>query len=242
MKENITSSPSDVLFSWSGGKDSALALHELIHTENQRVSFLITTVTEEYRRISMHGVRVELLEEQANALGLPLKKIMIQSRSTNEDYEKRMGDVLRHAKSQGIRSVAFGDIFLEDLRLYRENNLARIQMNALFPLWKRDTKKLAASFIELGFKAILTCVDTHALDASFAGREYNEELLADLPSSVDPCGENGEFHSFVYGGPIFQKEIRVSRGEVVLRDNRFCFCDLLPEQAPASECIQETSS
>jgi len=139
-----------------------------------------------------------------------------------------MGRLLAQYKSNGINHVVFGDIFLEDLRVYREDNLAKLEMNAVFPLWKKDTALLAQSFIDLGFRAVITCVDTHCLDADFAGREYDRSFLSDLPSSVDPCGENGEFHTFVYAGPVFSREIRVTRGETVLRDGRFCFCDLLP--------------
>lgn len=226
-KNSISPLPS-VIFSWSGGKDCAMALYGLIHSGHHRVTSLLTTVTQENDRISMHGVRATLLDTQAKALGLPLEKVLIENHSSNDGYEKSMGRVLRRVKSSGVHFVGFGDIFLEDLRVYRERNLARLQMNALFPLWMQKSKKLAASFIDLGFKAILTCVDTQHLDAGFTGREYNEALLSDLPSSVDPCGENGEFHTFVYAGPIFREEIPVTRGEVILRDDRFCFCDLLP--------------
>jgi uncharacterized protein (TIGR00290 family) len=177
----------------------------------------------------MHGVRTTLLEQQAKALNLPLEKVFITKNSSNKDYEEKMTQVLTHFKEDGINSIVFGDIFLEDVRKYRENNLAKLKMDAVFPLWKKDSKQLANSFIDLGFKAIITCVDTKFLDVSFTGREFDKALLSDLPSSVDPCGENGEFHTFVYGGPIFNREISVKRGEIVLRDERFCFCDLLPE-------------
>ena len=218
-----------VLFCWSGGKDSALALHEIINSGSHSVVALLTTVTEDYDRISMHGVRTSLLEQQAKTLNLPLEKISIMKHSSNEDYEAKMTQVLNHFKKDGINSVIFGDIFLEDVRKYRENNLAKLQMQAIFPLWKKDSKQLANLFIDLGFKAVITCVDTKFLDASFTGREFDKALLSDLPSSVNSCGENGEFHTFVYAGPIFNREIPVTRGEIVLRDKRFCFCDLLPE-------------
>jgi uncharacterized protein (TIGR00290 family) len=217
-----------VLFCWSGGKDSALALYEIMNSGSHSVMALLTTVTEDYDRISMHGVRTALLEQQAKALNLPLEKVFISKQSSNEDYEEKMTKVLKHFKNGGTYSVGFGDIFLEDLRKYRENNLAKLQMNAIFPLWKKDSKQLANSFIDLGFKAIITCVDTKFLDASFTGREFNKTFLSDLPSSVDPSGENGEFHTFVYAGPLFDREISVTRGEIVLKDERFCFCDLLP--------------
>lgn len=139
-----------------------------------------------------------------------------------------MSRVLTQYKNRGISTVVFGDLFLEDIRMYREDNLAKIRMNAIFPLWGKDTYSLANTFIDLGFRAIITCVDIKVLDASFAGREYDRSFLADLPSSVDPCGENGEFHTFVYTGPIFSREIPVARGEIMLRDGRFCYCDLLP--------------
>lgn len=218
-----------VLFCWSSGKDSALALSEILSCRDiYSVVSLLTTVTEDYDRVSMHGVRNDLLEQQSASLNIPLHKVIIQKDSTNDDYEAKMRDVLHLFKKQGVIAVVFGDIFLEDLRKYREDNMAKLGMNALFPLWKRDTKLLAQSFIDSGFKAIISCVDTKVLDSSFAGREFDSQFLSDLPASVDPCGENGEFHTFVYDGPIFEKKITVSRGEIVLRDERFCFCDLLP--------------
>ncbi len=221
MKEKL-------LFCWSGGKDSAFALHEIIKSDNYSVQALLSTVTEDYDRISMHGVRCSLLEKQAAALGFPLEKVLISKKSSNEEYEKKVEEVLSKFKINGTSLAAFGDIFLEDLRIYRENNLSKLQMNAIFPLWKKDSLLLANRFIDEGFKAIITCVDTKVLDKSFAGRKYDRALLADLPSNVDPCGENGEFHSFVYAGPIFNNEIPVERGETVMRDEWFCFCDLLP--------------
>ena len=229
LQQEIPLTTQKVLFCWSGGKDSALALYEIINSDSHRVIALLTTVTENYDRISMHGVRTSLLEQQAKTLNLPLEKVFIMKHSSNEDYEAKMTQVLNHFKNDGINSVVFGDIFLEDVRKYRENNLAKLQMCAVFPLWKKDPKQLANSFVDLGFKAIITCVDTKFLDASFTGREFDKALLSDLPSSVNPCGENGEFHTFVYAGPIFNREIPVARGKTVLKDKRFCFCDLLPE-------------
>jgi uncharacterized protein (TIGR00290 family) len=224
--EQATVNAQKVLFSWSGGKDSALALFELISVGRYSVASLLTTVTENYDRISMHGVRSALLEQQAKAMNLPLEKIFISKESSNDEYEGKMADVLKRFKNSGTNAVVFGDIFLEDLRTYRENNLSKLRMSAVFPLWKKDSDKLARSFINLGFKAIITCVDTKCLDAGFAGREFDEAFLSDLPASADPCGENGEFHSFVYAGPLFAGEIPVTRGEIVLRDERFCYCDL----------------
>jgi len=217
----------DILLSWSGGKDSARALYEIQKANSRGVAALITTITEDYDRISMHGVRRALLEQQAEALGLPLKKVFIPKDSTNATYESRMRALLEEGRREGIDTVAFGDIFLEDLKLYREKNLAQIGMKAIFPIWKRDTQELAASFIQLGFKAVVVCVDTNVLDSSFAGRAIDKEFLQDLPANVDPCGENGEFHSFVYDGPNFQQKVGHALGEVVRKD-RFCFCDLLP--------------
>jgi len=218
-----------VLFCWSGGKDSALALHSLLRQGEVRVAALLTTVTEGYDRISMHGVRRELLRRQAEALRLPLQEVLIPPQCVNPVYEARMEEAMRHYLPLGIRRVAFGDIFLEDLRVYREKNLARLEMQAIFPLWKRDTRQLIRDFHAFGFRAVTACVDPRVLDASFAGRELNESFFADLPRGVDPCGENGEFHTFVFDGPIFERTVRFTVGEVVQRDS-FVFCDLLPEK------------
>lgn len=221
-----------VIVSWSGGKDSARAYYEFRKAKNHEVLALLTTVTEGYDRISMHGVRRSLLEEQAAALGLPVEKIYITRKASNEEYEAKMKETLLHYKKLGVLSVLIGDIFLEDLRRYREQKLSEIGMNGIFPIWKRDTTDLAHSFIELGFKAIITCIDFHVLDKEFVGREFDQRFLSDLPAGVDPCGENGEFHSFVYDGPIFRWPIAHQKGEIVLRDNRFYFCDLLPASPP----------
>jgi uncharacterized protein (TIGR00290 family) len=217
----------DIFLSWSGGKDSSLALYEIQKAGTHNVAALLTTITEDYDRISMHGVRVALLEQQAESLGLPLKKILIPKDSTNEVYEARMRALLEAGLRDGIDTVAFGDIFLEDLKIYREKNLAQLDMKGLFPIWKRDSAELAQTFIKMGFKAVLACIDTAHLDPSFAGRAYDQDLLRDLPPNVDPCGENGEFHSFAFDGPIFKHRINHTVGEVVRRD-RYCFCDLVP--------------
>ncbi len=217
----------DIFLSWSGGKDSSLALYEIRKAGLHNVAALLTTITEDYDRISMHGVRVSLLEQQAESLGLPLRKILIPKDSSNEVYEARMRALLEEGLREGVDTVAFGDIFLEDLKIYRENNLARLKMSGLFPIWKRDSAELAQTFIDLGFKAVLACIDTQYLDPSFAGRQYDKDLLRDLPPGVDPCGENGEFHSFAYDGPIFKHPIAHTIGEVVRRD-RYVFCDLVP--------------
>jgi uncharacterized protein (TIGR00290 family) len=229
----IISMDEKTLFSWSGGKDSAMALHELQKTSGCEISALLTTVTEEYDRISMHGVRRILLEQQAESLGLPLEKIYITKNASNGEYETKMREKLMDCRRRGVSSVVFGDIFLEDLKKYREENLSKIGMKGIFPLWKRDTTELANTFTDLGFKAVITCVDSRVLDKTFVGRLYDKKFLADLPSSVDPCGENGEFHSFVYDGPIFREMIALTPGEVVLRDDRFYFCDLIPAKGIA---------
>ena len=220
-----------VLFTWSGGKDSAMALYELQREKRYEVAALLTTVTEDYDRISMHGVRHVLLQQQATSLGYPLEIVYLSKNSSNEEYEARLKEKLSQYKARGISFVVFGDIFLEDLRKYRENNLAQVGMKGVFPIWKRDTRELAHTFINLGFKAIITCVDSNALDKRFVGRAYDEQFLSELPASIDPCGENGEFHSFVYDGPIFRERIPFRKGRVVLRDNRFYFCDLMPVQS-----------
>ncbi len=216
-----------ILFCWSGGKDSAMALAELLRAGNHQIAALLTTVTEDYDRVSMHGVRCALLEAQAAALGLPLHIVRIPAACTNEIYETSMKEAMEVFLAQGVRRVAFGDLYLADVREYRERNLARAGMEAIFPLWQRDTAQLARAFIAQGYRAALTCVDTRKLDASFAGREFDESLLGDLPPGVDPCGENGEFHSFVFDGPIFRHPIAFTRGVSVSRDS-FCFTDLLP--------------
>jgi len=221
--------PEKVLFSWSGGKDSALALREILNNGEFEIAALLTTVTADYDRISMHGVRRVLLEQQANSLGFPLEIVSISKGSSNEEYEANMRRVLSKHLAAGISSVAIGDVFLEDVRQYRENNLSKIGMKGIFPLWKRDTRRLVHTFIDLGFEAIITCVDSQALSKDNAGRVLDGQFVDELPPSVDPCGENGEYHSFVYDGPIFRNKVEHTVGEVVLRDNRFYYCDLVPQ-------------
>jgi uncharacterized protein (TIGR00290 family) len=216
-----------IILSWSGGKDCALACYLIQGTREYEIAALLTTITEPYDRVSMHGVRRILIEQQAESLGLPLETVYIPTDSTNEDYEQRMEEVLLGFREHNVTAVAFGDVFLEDVRKYREGNLARAGMEAVFPLWRKDTAELAGEFIGMGFEAIVTCVDSRVLDPSFIGREINHDFISGLPSGVDPVGENGEFHSFVFNGPIFTRKINVSVGEVVIRDS-FCFCDLLP--------------
>lgn len=214
-----------VALSWSGGKDSALALWTLRESQAVDPQLLLTTVTEGYERISMHGVRRSLLAEQAAAVGLPLLEISIPQKCTNEFYEARMAQAFAEAPLSGIDTVAFGDLFLEDVRAYREGRLARAGRHASFPLWQRDTTRLARTFVDAGFGAVIVCVDPAQLDPSFAGRRYDHRLLDDLPPTVDPCGENGEFHTFVYDGPVFGESVSVSVGETVHRDG-FVFTDL----------------
>ncbi len=217
----------DVILCWSGGKDSALALDRLRQSGRYHVAALLTTVTEDYDRVSMHGVRRVLVERQAAALRLSLQQVRIPAGCVNAHYEERMGTAMAHAHSQGIERVAFGDIFLEDVRQYREANLARAGMQGVFPLWKLPSAELAREFLRLGFQAIVVVVDPSKLDRSFAGRAFDQSFLRDIPAGVDPCGENGEFHTFVWDGPGFRAPVTFRVGEVVLRD-AFYFCDLLP--------------
>jgi uncharacterized protein (TIGR00290 family) len=220
-----TKAEASLALSWSGGKDSALTLLELRVVLGREPCALITTVTHTYNRISMHGVRRELLALQAQALGLPLAEVLIPPSCSNELYETRMREAFAAKRLRSVVEVAFGDLFLEDVRAYREERLAAAGKRGLFPLWGRDTTELARRFIALGFQAVIVCVDPRVLDAAFAGRRYDERLLAELPPGVDLCGENGEFHTFVYGGPIFSRPIACAPGEIVARDG-FVFADL----------------
>ncbi len=226
-----------IVMSWSGGKDSAIALHELLETGAHEVTALMTSVSEEYRRISHHGVREALLDEQANCIGLPLNKIYLPSGDgrgcTNDIYEVIMNKAMAAYRLKGIRGIAFGDLFLQDLREWREASLAKTGMRGIFPLWHRDTDKLAREVIHklarevirLGYKAYLSCVDA-CLGPGYAGRAFDDRLLEQLPPGIDPCGENGEFHTFVYDGPIFRRPVNVGIGEIVVRDERH-YADLL---------------
>jgi len=216
-----------VLVSWSGGKDSAMALWEILKGQHYEVAALVTTVTSDYERISIHGVRRALLKEQANSLGMVLEEVLIPKQATNAQYESSMGAVLSKYHARGVSSVVFGDIFLEDLRSYREETLGHLGLQAMFPIWKVETVELAHRFMDAGFKAITTCVDTNVLGKEFVGRKYDQDFLQELPNGVDACGENGEFHTFVYDGPIFKEPIRLSLGEKVLREGRFYYCDLI---------------
>jgi uncharacterized protein (TIGR00290 family) len=217
-----------VVMSWSGGKDSCRALYDVQRSADYRVIALLTTLTRDYDRISMHGVRRALLEKQAASLGVRLDQVLISKEATNEEYEMKMAEAFSEYRERGIDAIVFGDLFLEDIRSYREQFLARHNMHGLFPVWKRDTTQFIMEFIKLGFKAVVTCVDAKVLDKSFAGRVIDEAFLSSLPAHVDPCGENGEFHSFVFDGPNFAKSVKFSIGEVVSRGS-FWFCDLVPE-------------
>lgn len=218
-----------VLLCWSSGKDSALALYELRRSKEYEVVSLLTTVTEGYDRISLHGVSRTMLRRQVEALGLPLTEVYIPQNASDDDYGTRMTAALRKFQKAGVNRVAFGDIFLADIRQYREDNLRQIGMEGIFPLWGRNTAALARSLITLGFQAITTCVDTRSLSTDFAGRIIDNSFLKALPSGVDPAGENGEFHSFAFAGPVFRKKVAFKPGEMVQRGD-FCFCDLIPEE------------
>ena len=215
---------------WSSGKDSAWALHTVRQAGEFEIVALLTTITGEFGRVAMHAVRESLVEMQAEAAGLPLVKVPIPAACRNEIYERAMGGAMGRARDEGVRHIIFGDLFLEDIRAYRESQLARCEMTAVFPLWRPGTRRLAEEMLGGGLSAYLTCIDPLKLDRSFAGRRFDAALLADLPAGVDPCGENGEFHSFACAGPMFRHPIAVEVGEIVERDG-FVFADLLPQVA-----------
>jgi uncharacterized protein (TIGR00290 family) len=241
MKEKI-------VFCWSGGKDSALALNRILREGQHEVVCLLTTCNEHFQRVSMHGVRLELLERQAEAIGLPLEKIFVSQRSSNEEYQQRMSACLSAHKAQGVTGCAFGDIFLEDLKRWREENLAKMGMRGIFPIWKNDSRELIREFFTLGFGTVICCVNDAWLDETAVGRNIDEEFIRSLPANVDPCGENGEFHSFAFAGPVFKEPVKFKVGEKVYRPvevthptdsayvcpsgptatKGFWFCDLLP--------------
>ncbi len=232
---------------WSGGKDSSLALYHILKDKNYPVKKLLTNINNEFRRISMHGVREELLEHQANAIGIPLQKLVLDDQPSMVEYEKQMMRTINQLQYEGFTHSVFGDIFLEDLKKYRETQLTKASMNAVFPLWKRDTTELIREFIDLGFKAIIVCINEKYLDKRFCGRILDESFITDLPENVDACGENGEFHTFVFNGPIFKHPVAFTKGEIIYRkyaapkqqgdhcfqsspveDYGFYFSDLLP--------------
>ncbi|MEO8238155.1 MAG: diphthine--ammonia ligase [Flavobacterium sp.] len=216
-KYDKVSIPKKALFNWSSGKDSALALYKILQNPEFKIECLLTSVNQQFQRISMHGVRVELLEAQAKSIGLPLKIMQVPEMPTMEVYENVMTKTLTELKEQGITQSVFGDIFLEDLRKYREDKLAQIGFEGVFPIWKIPTKDLIHEFINLGFKTIVVCVNERFLDKSFVGRIIDESFINDLPENVDVCGENGEFHTFSFDGPIFSEPINFEVGEIVYR-------------------------
>jgi len=218
--------PPKAILSWSSGKDSAMALYRTLASKQFEVVCLLTTLSQPFRRVSMHGVREELLDRQAGSLGIHLEKVLIPYPCPNAVYEEKMRNTLSLWKERGVTHVIFGDLFLEDIRRYREANLSQLDLTPVFPIWGTDTTSLAREMLEVGFRAVLTCVDPKKLDGKFAGRQFDSSLLEDLPPMVDPCGENGEFHTFVYDGPIFRESIPVEIGQSVLRDG-FQFADVL---------------
>lgn len=243
MNDNADSA----FMNWSGGKDSALCLYKALQSKQCNIQCLLTNVNASHNRVSMHGVRRSLLEMQAASIGIPLQTIELPEEPTMEEYENIMTKKLHQLKSSGFTKALFGDIFLEDLKNYREQKLKQFDIDCIFPLWKIDTTELIKEFIALGFKAIIVCINENYLDKSFCGRLIDESFINDLPNNVDVCGENGEFHSFVFDGPIFKQPIKFFKGEIVHKkynapkidnDNNqsknniaeygFYFCDLLP--------------
>jgi uncharacterized protein (TIGR00290 family) len=224
--ETNKSSRPKAWLAWSSGKDSAWALHTVRQSGEFEVVSLLTTVNRTYQRVAMHAVRESLLEIQADAAGLPLVKVAVPTPCPNEIYEQAMGEAMERARAEGVRHVIFGDLFLEDIRAYREKQLAACGMTPVFPLWRQDTRELAEEMLAGGLSAYLTCVDPRKLGDEFAGRRFDAELLAAFPPGVDPCGENGEFHTFAYAGPMFREAIPVVVGEIVEREG-FVFADLL---------------
>jgi uncharacterized protein (TIGR00290 family) len=238
-----------VVFCWSGGKDSALALNRVLNDASYEVVALLTTCNEHFERVSMHGVRMALLDRQAQAIGLSLEKVFVSRQSSNEEYQKKMSDCLLAYKARGVTGCVFGDIFLEDLRLWREQNLALVGLRGIFPLWKVASNELIQEFISAKFGSVVCCTNDAYLDESFVGKTIDADFVASLPADVDPCGENGEFHSFAFAGPIFKESVKFQVGEKVYRPleethpavastvcpapgarrtKGFWFCDLLP--------------
>ncbi len=220
-----------LLMAWSGGKDSALCLFRLMGEKRWKVVALLTAITLPYKRVTMHGVREELIFSQAQSLGFPLDFVYINAGCSNEEYELTMACKLESYLRRGVKHVAYGDIFLEEVRHYRERNLAAVNMEGVFPLWGEKTSELAVEFVERGFKGIVTCIDRHFLDGKFLGKTMDRWFMESLPSGVDPCGERGEFHTFVYNGPIFKNPVPFTLGEVAEREGgRFLYLDLLAER------------
>ena len=227
--------PFNTYFNWSTGKDSAMALHRLLQQPEYNVTHLLTSVNAAYGRVSMHGVRVELLQRQMEAIGLPFSVLSLPAEPTNEQYEQIVAARVAELKEGGCTHAAFGDIYLEDLRRYREEQLAKVGLSAVFPLWGENTAALMEHFCTSGFRAVVVCVNASLLDESFVGRELDADFVRDLPPGVDPCGENGEFHTFCYDAPFYREAVPFERGEIVYREydnagsnNGFWFADLLP--------------
>ena len=235
--DSNSTAPPKAWLAWSSGKDSAWALHTVRQSGDFEIVALLTTVNRTHQRVAMHAVRESLLEMQAAATGLPLVKVPIPSPCPNATYEQAMSEAMARAKAEGVWHVVFGDLFLEDIRAYREKQLGACGMTPVFPVWGKDTRKLSEEMLDGGLSAYLTCVDPRKLDRSFAGRRFDADLLAALPSGIDPCGENGEFHTFANDGPMFREKIPVEVGEIVERDS-FVFADLLPAASPAARRIK----
>ena len=230
-----------VFLSWSSGKDSDWALHMLRQQGDCEITGLLTTLNAAFDRVAMHSTRREILEQQAQAAGLPLITVPLPWPCSNADYERIMQDVCRTAVEQGVTAIAFGDLFLEDIRAYRERQLRGTGLEPIFPLWQIPTRRLAEEMISGGLRAKLVCVDPKKLSPDFAGLDFDSQLLADLPAGVDPCGENGEFHTCVYSGPMFSREIPVTCGESVERDG-FCFCDVMTSTGSSKPSHREKVS
>lgn len=244
MNTDTNNKPIPAVFCWSGGKDSSYALHKVITAGVYEVKYLLSTFNGVYNRLSMHGVREELIEAQAKSIGLPLLKVYVYE-ADNAEYERQMNATLQLIKEQGINTVIYGDIFLEDLRQYRENKMAALQMQCVFPIWQVNTAWMVNDFVQQGFQSVICCINDGYLDAGWAGRIINASFIADLPVTVDPCGENGEFHSFCFDGPVFKTPIPITIGEKTYKPllikttdhptpikdvgtKGFWFCDLLP--------------
>ena len=219
-----------IVMSYSGGKDSSMALYRLLKSHNWDVKRLLTTANATYNRSSMHGVRTKLFQQQADAIGLPLDVVWLTPEDGGDGYEQKMKEILGRYQACGLNHVAFGDLYLEDVRSYRETMNQTVGVRSLFPVWGIPTRAFAESIIRVGFKAIVVCVDTTQLDASFCGREFDQAFLNELPAGIDWCAEQGEFHTFCYDGPIFSKPVSFQKGGQTLRENRFQYIDLVPDE------------
>mgnify|MGYP006289624583 CR=1 FL=1 len=215
----------DIILSWSGGKDCAFALSEMKHNQDYQIKRLLTTIDRDTGQVNMHGIPRSLLEKQASSLGIQLDLVELPSNPSNKEYESIMQKQLGFYQSQAIHHIAFADLFLEDIRHYRMQQMQKAGMQAVFPIWKRNTRELARTFVERGFKAIITCTDSTQMESKYTGRQFDDDFLDSLPESVDPCGENGEFHSFVYDGPDYEKAILYDKAEIYSNDGRFYFLE-----------------